>query len=98
MRSVCCFLCFLCLIVSDIAVASEVRSVGCIKRVAGSACVIGGESKYDLSDADPPMDPDRHLVVDFSGESAAAPGVCGPGVSVHVTNIMWRYVRGNPCP
>jgi hypothetical protein len=98
MRSVCCFLCFFCLIVANIAVAGEVRAIGCVKRVAGTACLIVGENKYDVSDADPAMDPDRHSAVDFRGESVATPGVCGDGVRVHVTNIMWRYVQRDPCP
>jgi len=55
------------------------------------------DNKYDLSDADPAMDPARHLQVRFSGDSVASPGVCGAGF-LHVTNIMWRFVPNSSCP
>jgi len=87
---------FLPLIIPNIALAATVTAEGCPIRAAMSPCVNMG-NKYDVSDADPAMDASRHLQVYFSGDAVATPGLCG-GNLIHVTNIMWRYVRERSCP
>jgi hypothetical protein len=70
---------------------------GCISLGKEPACILLQSGRiYDVSSANPKMDPMRHLGVQVMGTKASRASACGT-LAIVLDNILWRYTT-QTCP
>ena len=70
---------------------------GCPVAV-GDRCILlnpGNGTLYDISSANPPIDPTQHLGVAVSAQVSTKSGACNQGIPLQ--NIKWSYTKQR-CP
>src|SRR4051794_9780094 len=69
---------------------------GCVRAGTQAGCVqLNSGQIYDVSSANPRMDPSLHLGVEVTAKRATTAGACATGIALD--QIRWRYTNQH-CP